>query len=241
MNNEAIQNHSGPRAPVPDSTNDKFGGRGVRHPRRRDRSGLSAFANSGVTDPIAGLSHFDALVRDADAMHPEVLSSLADRMARLQHQWESLRPDDRACVADWVDSICRPWLEARVPLSGNGLEPSWAHEFLLSLLQEFDASGQLIESAGPSGQRPTLSSTSVATTSRLAVAAGWLSWSHLIVDPALSGATLTLMGELLDRLEDLACTHPAGFSPVDRGWTLAGLALEQRLLRHWNPDLGIVH
>ena len=241
MNNEATMNHSGPRAPVPDSTTSRFAGRGVRHPRRRNRSGLDAFARNGTIEPIADVAHFDYLVRDADAMHPEILSSLSDRMARLQHQWESLRPDDRACIADWIDSICRPWLEARVPLRGTGLEPDWAHDFLLSLLEEFDASGQLIESADPSGQKPTLSSTSVSTTARLAVAAGWLSWSHLIVDPALSEATLTLMGELLDRLEDLACTNPDGFGPADRGWTLAALALEERLLRHWNPDRGSVH
>ena len=84
-------------------------------------------------------------------------------------------------------------------------------------------------------------SSSVATTARLAVAAGWLAWSHLIIDPATSGAILTLMGELLDRLDDLSCTHAAEFSPADRGWTLAGLALEERLLHHWHPDSGRAH
>ena len=241
MKHEATLDHPGHHAPFADSPADRFGGRGLRRPRRRDRNELHVFARDGAVEPLAGLAHFDTLVRDADAMHPEILNALDDRMARLQHQWESLQPDDRVCTADWIDSICRPWLEARVPLRGNGLEPTWAHDFLFSLLQDFDSSGQLIDSTDAAGQKPNCSATSISTTARLAVAAGWLAWSHLIVDSAVSGAALTLMGELLDRLEDLSCTHAAGFSPADRGWTLGGLALEQRLLRHWHPGPGCAH
>ncbi len=241
MMNATTLDHTSRRTPFADSPTGRFGGRGVRHPRRRDRSELDGFAHSGAIEPIAEPTHFNALVRDADAMHPEILSALGDRMARLQHQWESFHPDDRVCIADWIDSICRPWIEARVPLRGNGLEPAWAHDFLFSLLQDFDTSGQLIESVDAAGQKPSRSATSIATTSRLAVAAGWLAWSHLIVDPAISGAALTLMGELLDRLDDLSCTRAAEFSPADRGWTLAGLALEERLLCHWHPGADCAH
>jgi hypothetical protein len=241
MNNETTLEYPGHSAPFADSPAGRFGSRGVRRPRRRNRNELDAFARNGAIEAVAELAHFDTLVRDADAMHPEILNALDDRMARLQHQWESLDPDDRVCTADWIDLICRPWLEARVPLRGNGLEPAWAHDFLFSLLQDFDTSGQLIESTDAAEEKPQRSATSIATTARLAVAAGWLAWSHLIVDPAVSGATLTLLSELLDRLDNLSCTHATGFTPADRGWTLAGLALEERLLRHWNPDLGRAH
>ena len=241
MYNEATLEHSEHRPVFADLPTGQFGGRGLRHPRPRDRSQLDAFTRAGTVEPVAGIAHFHALVRDADAMHPEVISALRDRMARLQHRWESLQPDDQVCVADWIESICLPWVEVRVPLRGNGLEPTWAHDFLLSLLRDFDASGQLIEFVDAAGRKPTRSATSVTTITRLAGAAGWLAWSHLIVDPAMSAATLTLMSELLDRLDRLSGSRAAGFSPADRGWTLAGLALEERLLRHWHPGPSRAH
>jgi hypothetical protein len=161
-------------------------------------------------------------------------------MDRLQAQWNALDPADRASVAEWIESICSPWIEARVPLRGNGLDPFWACDFLLSLLSDFDASNQVIVSVDPGWHRPSRGTDDVRTTARLAVAAGWIAWSHLIVDPGLAESAVNVLGELLDRLDSLAHSD-ARFSAADRGWTLTAVALERRLLRHWHPQPGSVH
>ncbi len=218
----------------------EFGGRGVRHLRLRDRSELENFTRSA--GQVAGFDKLDALVRDADAMSPARLVELQDRMARLQHEWESLAADERVCVSEWVESICRPWIEARVPLRGNGLEPSWATDLLLTLLIDFDSSGQVIETVDAAWERPARASGNVSTTARLAVAAAWISWSHLIVDPGLSQAALTMLGDLLDRLETLSHDESGTrFETADRAWTRAAITLESRLLRHWQHGAGPVH
>jgi hypothetical protein len=217
-----------------------FGGRGVRRVRIRDRHELEAFANAGQPRTPVSLETVDDLVRDANTLRPENLNALRGEMDRLQSEWESLDEGDRASVSEWIESICLPWIKARVPLRGNGLEPSWAGGFLLSLLSDFDSSGQVVDSIDPGWQRPSRSAGDVETTARLAVAAGWLGWSHLIVDPRLALSAVNVLGELLDRLDRL--THSdASFSASDRGWTLTAIALERRLLRHWHPLTGGVH
>lgn len=219
-----------------------FGGRGVRHPRRRDRSELEAFARQGASEPLGTIDGFEDLVRDAEAMRPARLEVLRQEMARLEDEFRSLGADDRLSAAEWTEAICRPWVLARVPLRGRGLEPSWAVDFLLALLADFDRSGQVVTNVDPAWRRCVRESRDVAATARLALAAGWISWSHLIVDPALAGAALTLAGELLDRLDALAHgPGSAAFDAEDRGWTLAALALERRMLRHWRWQGGSVH
>lgn len=219
-----------------------FGGRGVRRPRRRDRSELQAFAGRSAAEPFGAIDGFDDLVRDAEAMRPDRLSALRAEMAGLEDRFAALGPDERVSVAHWIESICRPWVLARVPLRGRGLEPSWEIDFLFALLSDFDRSDRVVTDVDPAWRRPARDARDVATTARLAVAAGWLAWSHLIVDPALAAASMAVLGELLDRLDGLAHgATSAGFSADDRGWTLAALALERRLLRHWHPRSGAVH
>jgi hypothetical protein len=217
-----------------------FGGRGVRRVRVRDRHELEAFASANNPEPPVSLETVDDLVRDANTLRPENLNALRGEMDRLQSEWESLDEGDRASVAEWIQSICLPWLKARMPLRGNGLEPSWASDFLLSLLSDFDSSGQVVDSIDPGWERPSRSSGDIETTARLAVAAGWIGWSHLIVDPGLALSAVNVLGELLDRLDGLAHSD-ATFSASDRGWTLTAVALERRLLRHWHPLTGGVH
>lgn len=228
------------RTPNPAPTS--FGGRGVRHLRLRDRGELEQFVARGPISSVPALEAIDLLVRDAHAMSPANLSGLRDRMARLQHEWESIQADERVEISGWIESICLPWIEARVPLRGNGLEPAWAADLLLALFADFDSSGQVIETVDPGWRRPTRGTANVGTTARLAVAAGWSSWSHLIVDPALAGSALTVLGDLLDRLDGLSHEKPGHhFSADDRAWTRAALALERRLLRHWHRGSGSVH
>jgi hypothetical protein len=174
-------------------------------------------------------------------MRPEVLAGLRDRMDRLQAEFEELPADRRISVADWVESICRPWIEARVPMGGSRLGRAWAPDLLLFLMADYDASGQVMETSDPGFVNPRRTPSSVATTTRLAAAAGWIAWSHLIVDTALSGAALTVLGELDDRIQSMADQTPDPFSPADRGWALVALSLERRLLRHWVTDRLDVH
>lgn len=228
-----------PETPPPGDT---FGGRGLRHPRQRDRAELEAFATPGAGQPLGALARFDSLFRDAEATRPDRLAALREEMSRLEDRFSAVAPDERVPVAEWVESICRPWILARAPLRGRGLEPSWAVDFLLRLLGDFDRSGQVIESVDPGWRRPVRAPHDVAATARLAVAAGWISWSHLIVDPGLAAPALTLLGELLDRLDALAHgPRAAAFGPDDRGWVLSAIALERRLLRHWRREGGTVH
>ena len=233
-------NATSPRRQVSRFPAGDFGGRGVRRVRIRDRHELEAFASAHHPELPVSLESVDDLVRDANTLRPENLNALRKNMDRLQSEWESLDEGDRASVAEWIQSICLPWLQARMPLRGNGLAPSWAGDFLLSLLSDFDSSGQVINSIDPEWQRPSRSSGDVETTARLAVAAGWIGWSHLIVDPGLALSAVNVLGELLDRLDGLAHSD-AAFSASDRGWTLTAVALERRLLRHWHPLTGGVH
>lgn len=220
----------------------RFGQRGVRHLRMRDRTDLEKFLESGQVAALPAFANLASLVRDAQAMSPDRMLALRDRMARLQHQWDSLGPDDRVQIANWVEMICLPWIEARVPLRGNGLEPGWAADLLLALFADFDSSGQVIETIDTGWTRPARLAGNVTTTTRLAVAAAWSSWSHLIVDPVLAGSALTLLGDLLDRLDLLSRQVSGdGFSPADRAWTRAALVLERRLLRHWHHGTSTVH
>lgn len=231
---------TGMRRDMTSSPASEFGGRGVRRVRVRDRHELEEFASAGKPVLPVELDDIEDLVRDAKTLHPENLNSLRADMDRLQAEWESLESGDRASIAEWIESICSPWINARVPLRGNGLDPFWASDLLLSLLSDFDSSGQVIDSVDPAWHRPSRSTGNVVTTARLAVAAGWIAWSHLIVDPGLAESALNVLGELLDRLDKL--THAdAVFSPADRGWTLTAVALERRLLRHWHPQPGSVH
>jgi hypothetical protein len=217
-----------------------FGGRGVRHVRLRNRDDLRRFAQTGPTEFPTLVDSFARLVRDADTLHPRKLAELRTAMDLIEERWHALADDDRASVAEWIESICTPWLVARAPLRANGLSPSWSSQFLLALLSDYDASGQVIRTVDRAWERPSRSASDVATTARLAVAAGWMAWSHLIVDPRLAESSLNVLGEVLDRLDSLA--HTGGtFSAADRGWTLAALTLEERLLRHWLPGRGSVH
>lgn len=218
----------------------EFGGRGVGRVRLRDRQDLDGFARNGVARFPAKLEDFEDLVRCADTLHPAKLDELRTEMDRLENEWRALADDDRVSVAEWIESICSPWLTARAPMRAGGLVPAWSGDFLLALLTDFDASGQVIDNIDRGWNRPSRSATDVATTSRLAVAAGWFAWSHLIVDPNLAESAVNVLGELLDRLDALAHSG-ATFGAADRGWTLAALALEERLVRHWLPGRGSVH
>jgi len=218
----------------------EFGGRGVRRVRLRDRNDVSSFARAGKATFPMPLEEFEDLVRCADTLHPEKLDDLRDEMDRLEEQWNELQSDDRASVAEWVESICTPWLVAKAPMRASGLGPSWSGDLLIALLTDFDASGQVIDTVDQAWNRPSRSAGDVATTARLAVAAGWVAWSHLIVDPELAESAVNVLSELVDRLDTLAHSE-ATFSTADRGWTLAALALEERLVRHWLPGRGSVH
>jgi hypothetical protein len=212
----------------------------VRRVRLRDRQDLGALVQTGATEFPARLEDFEDLVRCADTLRPDKLDELRAEMDRLESAWDALAADDRVSMAEWIESICSPWLVARAPLRASGLEPSWSSDFLLALLTDFDAAGQVIVSVDRGWNRPSRKSADVATTSRLAVAAGWVAWSQLIVDPDLAESAVNVLGELVDRLDSLAHSG-AAFTAKDRGWTLAALALEERLLRHWLPGRGSVH
>ena len=217
-----------------------FGGRGVRRMRLRNRDDLRHFAQAGPTEFPTSIDAFAHLVRDADTLHPRKLAELRGAMDQIEQRWQALADDDRASVAEWIESICTPWLVARAPLRANGLSPSWSSQFLLALLSDYDASGQAIRTVDRAWERPSRSASDFTTTSRLAVAAGWMAWSHLIVDPRLAESSLNVLSELLDRLDSLSHSG-ATFSAADRGWTLAALTLEERLLRHWLPGRGSIH
>jgi hypothetical protein len=218
----------------------EFGGRGVQRVRLRDRNHVMSFARDGKATFPTPLEEFEDLVRCANTMHPEKLDDLRKEMDRLEEQWNELQDDDRASVAEWVESVCTPWLVARAPLRAGGLGPSWSTDFLIALLTDFDASSQVIDTVDRAWNRPSRSVSDVATTSRLAVAAGWVAWSHLIVDPELAESAVNVLGELVDRLDSMAHSG-AAFTAADRGWTLAALALEERMVRHWLPGRGSVH
>lgn len=232
--------HTGLRRELTGMPSGEFGGRGVRGVRLRDRQDLARFARGGKTDFPARLEDFEDLVRCADTLRPEKLDELRVAMDRLEDEWTALAQDDRVSTAEWVESICSPWLVARAPMRAGGLAPTWSTDFLLALLSDFDASGQVIDSVDRGWQRPSRKAADVSTSARLAVAAGWVAWSHLIVDPELAESAVNVLGELLDRLDSVSHST-ATFSPADRGWTLAALALEERLVRHWLPGRGSVH
>lgn len=188
------------------------------------------------TESLGVFGGLERLARDARALRPEVQTRLEREMDAVRMAWEieaAARPTE---TIDILDQILLPYVNARVPLRPRAEGPAWAHAALLRLLERFEQDGHA-HTHYDHDWRPDSDEVDVPEVLvRLALAAGWLGWSELLVDPAASLAHLDLLVELNDRVDEHQRRSERWATSLERDAAAAALELERRLLRHWRRE-----
>lgn len=197
----------------------------------RDR--LLATLRGGRPGPSGVFEGLDRLARDAHALRPEVLDRLEAEMDRLRMAWEVESVAQLTDTTEILEDILVPFLRARVPLRPRAQGTAWAHDVMLRLLERFDVYGCVYSSYDQDWRKGESRPNEPGSCVRLALAAGWLGWSDLLVDPVASLDHLNVLLKLDDLVD--AGVHQGDWrlSAFERGAALAALELESRLLRHW--------
>ena len=200
-------------------------------PRSRDR--LHRALASGPAPGVEAFEGLDRLTRDANALRPEVLERLETEMDRLRLVWEvesAVRPTD---TAEILEDILVPFVRARVPLRPRAQGAAWAHDAVLRLIERFAVFGSVHASYDHDWRKHESHANEPGPTVRLALAAGWLGWSDLLVDPSTSLDHLDVLMKLVDTIDRGVHEGRWQLSAFERGAALAALELEARLLRQW--------
>lgn len=200
----------------------------------RTRDHLQAALHQGPrigTNVFEGMDH---LAREANALRPEVQNRLEEEMNRLRLAWEVESAAQPTDTAEILEDILMPYVRARVPLRPRAQGAAWAHDVLLRLLERFEVYGCVHASYDHDWRKDESSPNEPGVCVRLALAAGWLAWSDLLVDPPSSLAHLNVLLKL-DDLVDAGLHHDGWkLTAFETDAALAALELESRLLRHWH-------
>lgn len=209
-----------------------FGGAALLSAFSRSRAHLQRTLGDGVVRSRA-FDGLDRLTRDAEALRPEVQLRLEEEMDRLRIAWEVESAAQPTDTTEILDDILLPYLRARVPLRPRALGPTWAHEVLLRLLERFEVYGCVHATYDHDWRKEENRPNEPGVCVRLALAAGWLGWSDLLVDPAASLTHLNVLLKIND-LVDAGLQHGGWeLTSFEREAAGAALELETRLLRHW--------
>jgi len=165
-------------------------------------------------------------------MRPQVQDELESRMRALQLAFEvesAVQPTD---TVEFLVDVVSPFVRARVPLRPRAEATAWAHRSLVRLLDRFADHG-IVHTRYDHDWRPTGDETNPpSAVIHLAVAAAWLAWSDLLVDPAASATRQNTLARLIDHIDEGLHLRRWTLEPGDADAALAVIAMERRLARH---------
>lgn len=210
-----------------------FGGSTLLNAFAHSRDRLLATLRGGRPAPSGVFEGLDRLTRDAHALRPDVLDRLEDEMDRLRLAWEVESAAQLTETTEILEDILVPFLRARVPLRPRAQGTAWAHDVVLRLLERFDVYGCVHASYDQDWRKGESRPNEPGACVRLALAAGWLGWSDLLVDPAASLDHLNVLLKVDDLVDAGVHQGEWQLSAFERDAALAALELESRLLRHW--------
>lgn len=185
---------------------------------------------AGFDGPLARLRD---LSRSADLLAPSAFSALSERLDQVRNTFEDVEREQPIDTLQLSEAVLVPHLEAGIPLRRHREGASWAREALERRLEHFEQSDVVRAAIDISGERHRGPNDRVETLARLAVGAGWLGWSDLLVDGPSSRRQLQRLSRLLDRAERTLGQAETDPDRQTLGWLLGALSLEKRLLRHW--------
>lgn len=203
----------------------------ARRPDRR-REDLVAGLQERGAKLTGDLAHWDHLTRDARALRPAVLDELERRIEGMRLACDVEWALQDVDVAELLDDLVIPFIRARVPLRARAEATAWAHECVLGILDRFHVGGTVPERMDTEGRPATGVVNTPSTVVRVALAAGWLAWSHLLVDPRASRAHLMVSAKAIDVIDDGLSRKSWEPTARELDLALASVVLERRLLRH---------
>ena len=200
--------------------------------RPRDRSDVERTLRSRHTRPCQESAHWDHLSRDAAATRPQAQDELESRMQALELAFEvesAVQPTD---TVEFLEDVVSPFVRARVPLRPRARATAWAHRSLVRLLGRFTEHGTVHARYDYDWRPADDEANAPSALIRLAVAAAWLAWSDLLVDPTTSRAHQNTLARLIDHIDE--GLHLRGWTVErhDADAALAAIAMEHRLARH---------
>lgn len=218
-----------------------YGGEGYVRSRPRPRRHLLETLQNAGASLDGDFARWNRLTRDAAALRPAVRDELETRIEALRLAFDVEWAAQDVDVAELLDDLVLPFVRSRVPLRPRAEATAWAHETILRVLERFDAFGVLYAHTDRDGRRTSDSPNPPAVIVRVALAAGWLAWSDVLVDRGTARTHLNVLIKAIDAID--AGMHRHGWKPTARELdvALAALVLERRLLRHGRCALSMAY
>jgi len=187
------------------------------------------------------LAGWSRLARDAASLRPSVLDELEHRMSVLRLAFDVEWAAQDVDVAELLDDLVLPFARSRVPFRPRAEATAWAHQKVLEILEQFQSTGVVHRQIDRDGRPTSDEPNPPAVIARVALAAGWIAWSELLVSPRTTRSFMGLLTRALDVIEERMQRDDWNPEARDLDLALAALRLERRLLRHGRATLAAAY